>query len=329
MLIEKTLQTIEEVQEKNETVTDMISNLSNSVVGISKIENTGSGIFSWDNITNLGLGTGVIVSENGYILTNAHVSGEKYSKCYVTLVDGKTYNGQVVWSNTDIDMSVVKINQKDLTTASLGDSDKVEVGETVYAIGNPIGYEFQRSVTSGIISAVNRTIKFEEDEKETYMEDLIQTDATINPGNSGGPLININGEVIGINGVKITSAEGISFAIPINSVKAVINSFKNSGKFEEASLGVFAFDKSVLGYIDDNLRFNEGIYIESVNKNSAAEAAGLKQGDIILSIDGNTLERMCDLRCYIYTKKPGDKVTLKIQRNFRNFEIEATLKKKI
>lgn len=329
VLIEKTLQTIEEVQEKNETVTDMISNLSNSVVGISKIENTGSGIFSWDNITNLGLGTGVIVSENGYILTNAHVSGEKYSKCYVTLIDGKTYNGQVVWSNTDIDMSIVKINQKGLTTATLGDSDKVEVGETVYAIGNPIGYEFQRSVTSGIISAVNRTIKFEEDDKETYMEDLIQTDATINPGNSGGPLININGEVIGINGVKITSAEGISFAIPINSVKAVINSFKNSGKFEEASLGVFAFDKSVLGYIDDNLRFNEGIYIESVNKNSAAEAAGLKQGDIILSIDGNTLERMCDLRCYIYTKKPGDKVTLKIQRNFRNFEIEATLKKKI
>lgn len=329
VLMKKTSQTIEEVQEKNETITEMISNLSNSVVGISKIENTGSGIFSWDNITNLGLGTGIIVSENGHILTNAHVSGEKYSKCYVTLIDGKTYNGQVVWSNTDIDMSIVKINQKGLTTATLGDSDKVEVGETVYAIGNPIGYEFQRSVTSGIISAVNRTIKFEEDDKETYMEDLIQTDATINPGNSGGPLININGEVIGINGVKITSAEGISFAIPINSVKAVINSFKNSGRFEEASLGVFAFDKSVLGYIDDNLRFNEGIYIESVNKNSAAEAAGLKQGDIILSIDGNTLERMCDLRCYIYTKKPGDKVTLKIQRNFRNFEIEATLKKKI
>ncbi len=329
VLIEKTSQTIEEAQEKNETVTDMLSNLSNSVVGISKIENTGSSIFSWDNITNLGLGTGVIVSENGYILTNAHVSGEKYSKCYVTLVDGKTYNGQVVWSNTDIDMSIVKINQKGLTTATLGDSDKVEVGETVYAIGNPIGYEFQRSVTSGIISAVNRTIKFEEDEKETYMEDLIQTDATINPGNSGGPLININGEVIGINGVKITSAEGISFAIPINSVKAVIEGFKNSGRFEEASLGVFAFDKNVLGYIDDNLRFNEGIYIESVNKNSAAEAAGLRQGDIILSIDGKPLERMCDLRCYIYTKKPGNKVTLKIQRNFRNFEIEATLKKKI
>ena len=327
--IERTSQTVKEIQEKNKTVTEMIAKLNSSVVGISKIQNTGSSIFSDENITNLGLGTGVIVSENGYILTNAHVSGEKYSKCYVTLADGKTYNGQVVWSNIDIDMSIVKINQKGLITAPLGDSDAVEVGETVYAIGNPIGYEFQRTVTSGIISALNRTIKFEENDQETYMEDLIQTDATINPGNSGGPLINIDGKVIGINGVKITSAEGISFAIPINSVKEVIDSFKNTGKFEEASLGVFAFDKSVLGYIDENLRFNEGIYIKSVNKNSAAEEAGVRQGDIILTIDGKELERMCDLRCYIYTKKPGDKVTLKIQRNYRSFEIEATLKKKI
>ena len=327
--IEKTYQTIDNIKKNNETVTDMLSNLSSSVVGISKIENTGNSIFSWDNINNLGLGTGVIVAENGYILTNAHVSGEKYSKCYVTLIDGKTYNGQIVWSNIDIDMAIVKINQKGLTAAKLGDSDKIEVGETVYAIGNPIGYEFQRSVTSGIISALNRTIKFEENNEEIYMEDLIQTDATINPGNSGGPLINIDGEVIGINGVKITSAEGISFAIPINTVKSVIDSFKNNGRFEEASLGIFAFDKNVLGYIDENLRFSEGIYVEKVNKNSAAEDAGLRKGDIILSIDGKNLERMCDLRCYIYTKKPGDKVKLKIQRNYREIEVAATLKKKI
>ena len=327
--IEKTYQTIDNIKKNNETVTDMLSNLSSSVVGISKIENTGNSIFSWDNINNLGLGTGVIVAENGYILTNAHVSGEKYSKCYVTLIDGKTYNGQIVWSNIDIDMAIVKINQKGLTAAKLGDSDKIEVGETVYAIGNPIGYEFQRSVTSGIISALNRTIKFEENNEEIYMEDLIQTDATINPGNSGGPLINIDGEVIGINGVKITSAEGISFAIPINTVKSVIDSFKNNGRFEEASLGIFAFDKNVLGYIDENLRFSEGIYVEKVNKNSAAEEAGLRKGDIILSIDGKNLERMCDLRCYIYTKKPGDKVKLKIQRNYRKIEVTDTLKKKI
>ena len=327
--IKRNYQTIDEMQEKNKTVTEMISDLNNCVVGISKIENKGNSIFSNENITNLGLGTGVIVEKNGYILTNAHVSGEKYSKCYVTLVDGKTYEGQVVWSNVDIDMSIVKINQKNLQEAKLGNSDNIKVGETVYAIGNPIGFEFQRTVTSGIISALNRTIKFEEENKEVYMEDLIQTDATINPGNSGGPLINIDGEVIGINGVKITSAEGISFAIPINSVKGVIDSFKNNGKFDEPSLGVFAFDNSVLGYINENFKFTEGIYIESINKNSAAEISGLKEGDIILTIDDKTLKRMCDLRCYIYTKKQGDKVKLKIQRNYREIEIEATLKRKI
>ena len=327
--IERTTQTINQVQQKDKTVTEMITQINETVVGISKVRNSGSSIFSDENITDLGLGTGVIVTSDAYIVTNAHVSGEKYSKCYVTLASGKTYNGDVVWSNTDIDMAIVKINQKNLQTAQLGDSDNIKVGETVYAIGNPIGYEFQRTVTSGIISAIDRTIKFEEDEKEIYMEDLIQTDATINPGNSGGPLVNAEGQVIGINGVKITSAEGISFAIPINSIKNVINSFEKNGKFEEPTLGVFAFDKKVLGYMDTNLAFSEGIYVAVVNKNSAAEEAGIRIGDIILSIDGNKLERMCDLRCYIYSKKPGDKIKLKIKRNYREIEVEATLKRKI
>ena len=326
--IEKKVQTIEETKKEDKTVISMIQDINESIVGISKVKNIGSSIFSAENISDLGLGTGVIVSSNGYILTNAHVSGEKYSTCYVTHIDGNTYKGNVVWSNADIDLSIVKIDKNGLKEAMLGDSDKIQVGESVYAIGNPIGFEFQRTVTAGIVSALNRTIKFEENEKETYMEDLIQTDATINPGNSGGPLINLEGEIIGINGVKITSAEGISFAIPINSVKSVIKNFKETGKFEEATLGVFAFDKSVLGYIDTNLRFNEGIYVENVNNNSAAQKAGLKKGDIILSIDNKKLERMCDLRCYIYTKKPGDKVKLEVQRNYRKVEIEATLKKK-
>ena len=325
---ERTMQTIDEVKEKNKTVTEMIADINNTVVGISKVKNNGNSIFSDENINNLGLGTGLIVGENGYILTNAHVSGEKYSKCYITLADGKTYDGNVVWSNNDIDMSIVKINQKNLQVATLGSSDDIKVGETVYAIGNPIGFEFQRTVTSGIISATNRTIKFEEDEQETYMEDLIQTDATINPGNSGGPLVNADGQVIGINGVKITSAEGISFAIPINSVKSVISSFETAGKFEEASLGVFAFDKNVLGYIDENLKFNEGIYVAKVNRNSAAENAGIKERDILLSIDGNKLERMCDLRCYIYTKKPGDQVELTILRDNVEMKMNVKLTKK-
>ena len=179
--IERTMQTVEQAQEKSKTVTEMIANIKNTVVGISKVKNNGSSIFMQENITSLGLGSGVIVTEDGYILSNAHVSGEKYSKCYVTLSNGETFDGNVVWSNTDIDMSIIKINQKNLNVAKLGNSDDIQVGESVFAIGNPIGFEFQRTVTAGIVSATNRTIKLEEEEQETYMEDLIQTDATINP----------------------------------------------------------------------------------------------------------------------------------------------------
>lgn len=171
--------------EQKDDTTDapqILENATKNVVGISKIKNNGSTIFSSKtNEEQLGLGSGVIVSENGYIVTNKHVAGNKYSNCYVTLENGKVYNGNVVWADDDLDLAIVKINVKGLSYMSLGDSNNIKVGQNVYAIGNPIGYEFQRTVTSGIISGVNRTIKLEENNKSVYMENLIQTDATINP----------------------------------------------------------------------------------------------------------------------------------------------------
>ena len=189
-------QTVEKVEEKNKTIADIIEETTKSIVGISKLKNAGKSILSTSNEAELGLGTGIIISENGYILSNAHVTGEKYSKSYITLENGQTYEGKVMWSDESLDLSITKIEAKNLSYAKLGDSSKIRVGETVYAIGNPIGFEFRRTVTSGIISSKNRTIKLEEKENTTYMSDLIQTDATINPGNSGGPLIYPNGEVI-------------------------------------------------------------------------------------------------------------------------------------
>ena len=190
-------QQVETIQkEKESDITEKINEITSSVVGISKIKNMGTSIFLNDSANQLGLGTGVIVSDNGYILTNEHVSGGKYSNCYVTLENGKNYNASVIWSDSDIDLSIIKINANGLSYAKLGDSDTIKIAEKVYAIGNPIGFEFQRTVTSGIVSALDRTIKIEEEKKTSYMEDLIQTDATINPGNSGGPLINSNCEVI-------------------------------------------------------------------------------------------------------------------------------------
>ena len=321
-------QTVENTIENSKTVADVLENTMESVVGISKLKDNGISIFSSNNETLLGLGTGLIVTENGYILSNEHVTGGKYSTCYITLENGKKYDGKVVWSDTDLDLSITKIDAKELKYITLGDSSNIKVGESVYAIGNPIGFEFRRTVTSGIISAKNRSIKLEENNNISYMSDLIQTDATINPGNSGGPLIYPNGEVIGINTVKISSAEGIGFAIPINVVKGVIESFKNTGSFEQTTIGIYAYDKDVIPYLNSNVNFSEGIYIAEITKNGPAESAGLKQGDIITEIDSKKLSTMNDLREYIYTKKVGDIVNLQISRGKINRSIDVTLGKK-
>ena len=318
-------QTVESEEEKSQTIADMLEETTRKVVGISKLKNTGSSIFSSNSENDLGLGTGVIVSNDGYILSNEHVTGAKYSKCYVTLENGNSYDGTVMWSDSSIDLSITKINAKNLEAVTLGNSEDVRVGESVYAIGNPIGYEFRRTVTSGIISAKNRTIKIEENDQSSYMTDLIQTDATINPGNSGGPLITPNGEVIGINTVKITSAEGIGFAIPIDIVKPIIESFKNTGIFEEAQIGIYAYDKEVIPYLNKSLSFEKGIYVAQINKNGPADNTELKEGDIITKIDNIELNTMNDLRKYIYTKKPKDEVTLSVTRGKTQKTIKITL----
>ena len=322
---EKTIKSVEQIKAQGKQIGDVIEEVTSSVVGISKIKNAGNTVFLEDGAKQLGLGTGVIVSENGYILSNEHVTGAKYSNCYVTLENGRTYNANVVWSDSNLDLSISKISVKNLPYASLGDSNNIRVGEGVYAIGNPIGYEFQRTVTAGIISALDRTVRIDENETSTYMEDLIQTDATINPGNSGGPLINLDGNVIGINSIKITTAEGIGFAVPINVVKPIIESFLKEDKFEEASLGIFAYDKNVIPYLNQELEVSKGIYVGQISLDSPVSRTNLKIGDVITKIDELELNKMCDLRCYIYTKKPGDEVVLTVLRNDKEQQIKVTL----
>lgn len=265
----------------------------------------------------------------GYILTNQHVCGNKYSTCYVTLENGKLYSGNVVWADSAIDLAIVKINAKSLKNVKFGDSENIRVGEQVYAIGNPIGYEFQRTVTSGIISAVNRTIKIEENGTENYMENLIQTDATINPGNSGGPLINLNGEVIGVNTIKITSAEGIGFAVPINIIKPIVEKLVNNKEFEEAYLGIFGYDENVIPYLNSSIDFEGGVYIAQIVLDGPANGSGLKVGDIITKIDNTSINKMCELRQYIYSKNPNDEVTLYINRNNKEYSLKIKLGRKV
>ena len=325
---QKTVKTIDEKKIEGKQIADIVEKVTSCVVGISKIKNTGNTIFLKDGTTTLGLGTGIIVSENGYILSNSHVTGEKYSNCYITLENGRNYTANVVWSDANLDLSICKISVKNLPYVTFGDSNNIRVGEEVYAIGNPIGYEFQRTVTSGIISAINRIVRIDENNTSVYMENLIQTDATINPGNSGGPLINLDGNVIGITSVKITSAEGIGFAIPINIVRPIIEAYLKEDKFEEATLGIFAYDKEIIPYLDEKINNVKGIYIGQVAINSPAYKSGLKIGDMITKIDELELNKMMDLRCYIYTKKPEDEVVLNIIRNGKEQKVKVTLGKK-
>lgn len=320
---------IEGEEDTNKDITQILENTIKCVVGISKIKNTGNSIFLNDSASDLGLGTGMIVSENGYILTNWHVAGDRYSNCYVTLENGKVINGNVVWADKDLDLAIVKISASGLKYITLGDSDNIKIGEQAYAIGNPIGVELQRTVTSGIISGVNRTVKIDDENGSSYMEDLIQTDATINPGNSGGPLINSSGEVVGINSVKITEAEGIGFAVPINIVKPIIESFSKEGKFEEAYLGIFAYDKNVIPYLDSSIEFDSGVYVAQISADGPSNSSGLKIGDIITKVDEVTVNKMSELRSYIYTKKVGDEVNLTILRNKREYNIKIKLGKKV
>ena len=320
-------ESVETFYESNKKISEMLEKATGYVVGISKLTTTGGSILNNVTSDSLGLGTGIIVSENGYILSNSHVTGEKYSTCFIT-VDENTYKGTVVWSEANLDLSIVKIQVNNLQYCMFGDSDSIRLGEQVYAIGNPIGYEFKRTITSGIVSAKNRTIKINENDDENYLSDLIQIDSTINPGNSGGPLVNIKGEVVGINTIKITSAEGIGFAIPINVIKPVVESFIKTGSFNEASLDIYAYDGKVAEYLKYKEKIGSGIYVAKVTPHGASSKSELKDGDIIISIDQNRLNTINDLRRYIYTKNPGDVVILKIIRDGEEKEVDIILGKK-
>ena len=320
--------TVESEMQESKKVADVLDEVTKGVCGISKLKSNGNEIFSMYTETELGIGTGIVVSSNGYILSNSHVTGEKYSTCYVTIEDKNTFRGTVVWSDTDLDLSLTKISATDLDFVEFGNSSNVRVGENVYAIGNPIGREFRRTVTSGIISAVNRTIKLEENNNTVYMSDLIQTDATINPGNSGGPLIYPDGKVIGINSVKITSAEGIGFAVPIDVIKPVIKSLVDTGKFEEATLGIYGYDNSVTSALNLQNDLSSGVYVSQIIRGSSSDGSGLLTKDVIIKIDGIEVESINELRKYIYTKIPGDTVTLEVMRNKKIREVKVQLKKK-
>jgi len=264
-----------------------------------------------------GAGSGFIISKHGYIITNTHVV-ENADKIKVTLKDGRSFDAKVVGSDSMLDLAVIKIEADDkLPLVKLGDSDKIKPGQWIIAIGNP--YQFSNTVTVGIISAIGRTLD------DIGKRDLIQTDAAINPGNSGGPLINLAGDVIGINVAIAAGAQNIGFAIPINDAKEILNDLIKRGKVVRPWLGIFMrdVDDKVASYLD--LPFAEGVVITEIVPNSPAESAGLRKYDVIKKINGKKMISSGEVQKLIRESMPKDQITLLVHRDGHNVTVNARL----
>ncbi|MBQ7037041.1 MAG: trypsin-like peptidase domain-containing protein [Clostridia bacterium] len=294
--------------------------LSASVVGISSVKTNHS--FSLPS-SSQSIGSGVFVSREGHILTNHHVVGDA-DRIFVTLENGRTNEAKRIWSDAALDIAVIRAEGDGFSPAPLGNADDLAVGETVLAIGNPLSLQFQRTVTAGIVSAKNRILYFSD--TGTLMEDLIQTDASINPGNSGGPLINLRGEVVGINTVKARDAEGMGFAISANLCRPIVDRILSEGQYEMPYLGIYAYDRETAIYMGLEPP-EEGLYISEVEADSPAKAAGLRKGDVITALGGEHLPRMASLREKLLSHRPGEVVELEIRRNGTPFTVSVTLSK--
>jgi len=302
-------------------VTQVAKKVGPAVVGIKNKTNAINWWTDEQYEVTQGEGSGVIISKDGYIITNNHViSGAK--SVTVVLSGGKEVTASIVGADDQSDIAVVKIDSKYVTSvAALGDSSKVEVGEFVVAIGNPLGQEFAGSVTFGVISAVNRTLDY----SNGIQVPLFQTDAAINPGNSGGALVNKNGEVVGINTAKIaeTGVEGMGFSIPINYVKPIVSDIIKYKQVQRPTIGI------ALDYYTDSRGNPVGMYIVKVYSGSGAAKAGLKEGDIIVEIDGKKIKSFNDIMNIIANHKIGDTITIKVLRDGDTKSFKVTLTKPI
>lgn len=272
------------------------------------------------NITQ-GIGTGFIISEDGYVVTNQHVV-DKADTIIVNIDSTEKYNANIIGQDYELDLAVLKIDaNKKFATLKMGDSDKIRVGEWVIAIGNPYGLD--HTVTAGLISAKGRPINIE----NRVYKNLIQTDAAINPGNSGGPLLDTNGQVIGINTAVNANAQGIGFAIPINTAKEVLDELITEGKIIRPYIGIWfqSVDQQIADYLGIA---KEGVIISTVNPNSPASKAGLKKYDIILSINDIKITNADMVNEIIAKKKVNDTITIKIWREGKHYDINVQLAEK-
>ena len=291
-------------------ILDTIEKVSKSTVNISTLKLVH--YILYQAVPVGGMGSGTIIDSKGLILTNNHVVGGA-QKINVTLGNNEVLEGTIVGACAIHDIAVVKVKRKNLQAAELGDSDKIRMGQRVYAIGNPFGLTGGPSVTFGVISAINRTIESE----RGLIENLVQTDASINPGNSGGPLVDLTGKVIAINTAIIPYAQGIGFAIPINSAKTCTDDIITEGATKRPWLGIIGLTltREIARYY--GLPVNRGVLVTRIAEGSAAEDAGMAEGDIILEVSNIETDKIEDLVNEIQRRKIGEVVRILTLRNGR------------
>jgi len=329
-------------QTATEVTSDIVTavdNVSDAVVGITNMQEVSDFWNQQATTAEAGSGSGVIYKvENdlAYVITNYHVV-EGAKQLEVTLADGTKEEAKLVGSDIWTDLAVVSISSENVkTVAKFGDSDVLKQGETVIAIGNPLGLDFYGSVTTGVISGTDRSVPVDlnADGNEDWEVEVLQTDAAINPGNSGGALINIAGDLVGINSMKIAqdTVEGLGFSIPINSVIPIIEELEQNGEVKRPTMGIGLLDLTDVPafYQQQTLKLPEevttGVVVSEVVKGSAAGEGGVQQYDVIVEMGGQKIENSIDLRQYLYNETDiGDTITIKVYRQGKLVELNLTL----
>lgn len=295
-----------------------------SVVGITTTETIRDVFFGEKQVQ--GVGSGIIVDSKGYILTNSHVVGNGAAENITVMFEnGDKKSAKVMWFENALDLAVIKVEGANYPAADIGNSDSLNIGELAVAIGNPLGLDFERTVTSGIISGLNRTVQADQ---YTKVENLIQTNAAINSGNSGGPLLNGRGEVIGINTLKLKSAEGLGFAIPINIVKPIIDQVIKEGKYTSVYIGIGGDSVAKYRAAGIDVGVESGIVVSQVEAGSPADKAGISKMNIIVSLNGKEIDSLETLRKEMYKYKPGEKVKIGVIKEDKKLDIDLTLGEK-
>lgn len=274
----------------------------------------------------VGYGSGVIISNDGYIMTNNHVIANS-NKISVTLDDNRSFTAKLIGTDPTTDIALIKIDAKDLPTIPFGDSDKLRLGEWVLAVGNP--FNLTGTVTAGIVSAKSRTTAKSVGQGSLGVESFIQTDAAVNSGNSGGALVNAQGELVGINTMIYSQTgnyAGYSFAVPINIAAKVVEDIKKYGTVQRGILGIVGGDVNAELVKKEGLKVNQGVYVAEFAEISAALAAGLEVGDVITAINGNKVETFGQLQSEIARHRPGDAVSVTVDRKGTKKNFKVTLK---